>query len=321
MKNYTLILLFATIVVIGCNNTLSESRPIDKRVPLLIGKIKRGEITLSADSTLLDLFYGMERSKEFSGYMQRDTILENTPNIVKSENTAWWYYNPDKMKFRSTLGLYIDEDYPSHKVFQRIEEAIDTTMVNGLSYYFFHINADSVFNARRNNLPQNYADIFKFATSLFDQTTKSLQPNTSQSEYDCYSEFRVCVVAHKVFEQEGFSTYLLESSGDYNGSNGCPSDALYITLDNESGHTITADNIIKRIKRESFKKLLYDKYCAYMTNEGYESYLISDDVNWIWESKSGIALINEGVLVFYKPYSIGPGAMGQVNLIIPYSEM
>ena len=238
-----------TIVVIGCNNNLSESRPIDKRVSLLIGKIKRGEITLPADSTLLDLFYGMERSKEFSGYMQRDTILENTPNIVKSENTAWWYYNPDKMKFRSTLGLYIDKEYPSQKVFQRIEEAIDTTMVNGLSYYFFHIDADSVFNARRNNLAQNYADIFKFATSLFDQTTKSLQPNTSQSEYDCYSEFRVCVVAHKVFEQEGLSTYLLESSGDYNGSNGCPSDALYITLDNESGHTITADNIIKRRKR------------------------------------------------------------------------
>lgn len=321
MKNYTLILLFATIVVIGCNNNLSESRSIDKRVSLLIGKIKRGEITLPADSTLLDLFYGMERSKEFSGYMQRDTILENTPNIVKSENTAWWYYNPDKMKFRSTLGLYIDKDYPSQKVFQRIEEAIDTTMVNGLSYYFFHIDADSVFNARIYNLPQNYADIFKFATSLFDQTTKSLQPNTSQSEYDCYSEFRVCVVAHKVFEQEGLSTYLLESSGDYNGSNGCPSNASYITLDNESGHTITVDNIIKHRKRELFKKLLYDKYYDYMTSKGYESYLISDDVDWIWESKSGIALINEGVLVFYKPYSIGPGAMGQVNLIIPYSEM
>ena len=133
MKNYILILLFATIVVIGCNNNRSESRPIDKRVSLLIGKIKRGEIALPADSTLLDLFYGMERSKEFSGYMQRDTILENTPNIVKSENTAWWYYNPDKMKFRSTLGLYIDKDYPSQKVFQRLEEAIDTTMVNGLS--------------------------------------------------------------------------------------------------------------------------------------------------------------------------------------------
>jgi hypothetical protein len=321
MKNYTLILLVAAIVVIGCNNNRSESRPIDKRVTQLIGKIQRGEIALPADSTLLDLFYGMERSKEFSGYMQRDTILENTPNIVKSENTAWWYYNPDKMKFRSTLGLYIDKDYPSQKVFQRLEEAIDTTMVNGLSYYFFHINADSVYNARRNNLPQNSADIFKFATSLFDQTTQSLQPNTSQSEYDYYLDFRVCVVAHKVFEQEGFSTYLLESSGDYNGSSGCPSDASYITLENESGRTISADNIIKRRKRESFKKLLYDKYYDYMTSEGYESYLISDDVDWIWESKSGISLINEGVLVFYKPYSIGPGAMGQVNLIIPYSEM
>ena len=321
MKNYTLILLVAAIVVIGCNNNRSESRPIDKRVTQLIGKIQRGEIALPADSTLLDLFYGMERSKEFSGYMQRDTILENTPNIVKSENTAWWYYNPDKMKFRSTLGLYIDKDYPSQKVFQRLEEAIDTTMVNGLSYYFFHINTDSIYNARRNNLPQNYADIFKFANSLFDQTTQSLQPNTSQSEYDYYLDFRVCVVAHKVFEQEGFSTYLLESSGDYHGSSGCPSDASYITLDNESGRTISADNIIKRRKRESFKKLLYDKYYDYMTSEGYESYLISDDVDWIWESKSGISLINEGVLVFYKPYSIGPGAMGQVNLIIPYSEM
>ena len=144
MKNYTLILLFVTIVVIGCNNNRSESSLIDKRVSSLIDNINRGELILSADSTLLDLFYGMERSKEFSGYMQRDTILENTPNIVKSENTAWWYYNPDKMKFRSTLGLYIDKEYPSQNVFKRIEEAIDTTMVNGLSYYFFQISADSV---------------------------------------------------------------------------------------------------------------------------------------------------------------------------------
>jgi ABC-type Zn uptake system ZnuABC Zn-binding protein ZnuA len=154
--------------------------------------------------------YGIDYHAAFTGCATSvepsTNMLLELANIVKSENTAWWYYNPDKMKFRSTLGLYIDKEYPSQKVFQRIEEAIDTTMVNGLSYYFFHINADSVFNTRRNNLPQNYAEIFKFATSLFDQTTQSLQPNTSQSEYDCYSEFRVCVVAHKVFEREGIST-------------------------------------------------------------------------------------------------------------------
>ena len=83
MKNYTLILLLA-ITIVGCDYNHYESSLIDKRVSSLIDNINRGELTLSADSTLLDLFYGMERSEEFSGYMQRDTILENTPNIVKS---------------------------------------------------------------------------------------------------------------------------------------------------------------------------------------------------------------------------------------------
>lgn len=322
MKNYTLILLLAAMILFGCNN--SKVQQYDSDTIDAQEKITNEEDGISTtatpyNATMLDLFYGMG---SMVGDSSKDTTLLRIPHLVKSEIGATWYNNKEQKSFYSTLGLYIDEEFPSSAVFRRIEEAIDTTLIEDLSPLHY-LDKNSFYRKRKNKLPQNSTEIVEFATSMFSNITKNMSKDSFIPGEDVayMTGARVCIVAHKVYERENLSTYLIESSADYNGSCGCPSQASYITLDNKSGDIITANDIIKPNNLPRFKKVIHEEFCKYIKSIGFQLNLGEEHIEWLWVEKDGIALINEGVLVFYKPYSIGPGSMGQVNLIIPYDKM
>ena len=323
MKNCSLILLlFASITIIGCNPGRKEPRLITDKVSATIERINSSEVVLSAEPTLLDSYYGMQRMKTEHSYTYVDSRLDSIPSISKKDIGATWYNNISREIFYCSLCLYIDKEFPSPAVFNRIEEAIDTTFISGLSY-FQQESENAQFEAREKNIPQNTSQIFDLAASVFDGYTQKMLKEAygkiDESEY--IADSRLCFVAHKIAEIGEFSTYLVGESYDYNGSNGAPYCESYYTIDNKTGLVITAENIIKRREEDVFKMMIFDKLCEYYKEIDRETTLTKSSVNWLWESRSGIALINEGILVYFHPYSIAEGAMGQINLIIPYSEL
>lgn len=322
MKNYTFILLLAAIAFSSCNPNRKESCLITAKVSATIEKINSGEMVLSAEPTLLDSYYGMERSETEYCYTYGDSRLESSLGITKKEIGATWYNNINREIFYCSLGLYIDKEFPSPAVFRRIEEAMDTTLISGLTY-FHHIDQSTQLEAREKNIPQNTAEIFDLATSVFDGITQTMLKESygKISEEEYIADGRLSFVAHKIAEIGDLSTYLIGESYDYNGSNGAPYCESYYTIDNETGCVITAENIIKRKDEDSFKMLVFDKLCEYYSSIGRDTSLTKSNVDWLWESKSGIALINEGILIYFHPYTIGEGALGQINLIIPYNEL
>ena len=55
--------------------------------------------------------------------------------------------------------------------------------------------------------------------------------------------------------------------------------------------------------------------------EGYWTDNHSWEQECICNQFNGIALVQEGVVVYYHPYQIGCGAEGQFNSLIPYTEL
>lgn len=92
----------------------------------------------------------------------------------------------------------------------------------------------------------------------------------------------------------------------------------WFTVNRETGKELSLYDIIDKQRIKEFNKLLIKHLC---NREGY----------WIdnhsWEQESicnqfnGIALVQEGVVVYYHPYQIGCGAEGQFNSLIPYAEL
>ena len=68
---------------------------------------------------------------------------------------------------------------------------------------------------------------------------------------------------------------------------------------------------MKKAVREQYEKAAASK--GFEANDNYTGdKLISE--------RDGIALLDEGVLIYFHPYKIGIGAEGQYNLIIPVRD-
>lgn len=92
----------------------------------------------------------------------------------------------------------------------------------------------------------------------------------------------------------------------------------WFTMNRETGKELSLYDIIDKQHRKDFNKLLIQHLC---NADGYWK----DTHNWEQESIcnqfNGVALVPEGVVVYYHPYQIGCGAEGQFNSLIPYAEL
>lgn len=68
-------------------------------------------------TSMLDLFYGMSTNP--SGYYC-DSLLDTIPGLIHKEFSSMWYHTGDSIRFRMTMGLYIDECYPSDILREKI---------------------------------------------------------------------------------------------------------------------------------------------------------------------------------------------------------
>jgi len=269
------------------------------------------------NKNLLNIYYGMERDTvaEMMPYLQRDTLLETIDGIKKHEYDATWtlWYNGDiesSNACTATIGLYVDSVYPCDGVKSHIKEYIDTTIISDLRYYLKDSN-DVNFNEIQMVLsaqPKPSQDVTSFVHETFDGLTAILQDRPFSYKIH---EFRLCFVAHKIYDKNGLVTYVLQRSFDFNGSCGCCSESLYLTMDKGTGRILGYDDIMGA--DYDVKKLEKKLEKAYKD----VSVWCEHDIDIIMdETEDNCAIIDEGILFYYLPYRIGSGAEGEYFLVI-----
>lgn len=265
-------------------------------------------------SDFLDLFYGMERCDNH--YTFKDSILDNTCGLLGYNFSDTIFYNIDNIKSRLSLGLYMDTGYPNKMIQSRIEKAVDTTLCNQLGYFDDTIRM-YLFNK---TYPSDSIDsLFEFWEKVFNHITATLSNDRPSSEYGVTLEARVCALAHKIYEDSVWVTYIVESTVDYHGSCGCNSNAEYLSYNKKDGTILTVQDIVKRYPDADFKDLLWSEYkqLALAKNTTPNDYFCSKS---LMDCADGVAYTNNGLLFYFRPYHIGGGAEGQYNLLIQLTE-
>ena len=260
----------------------------------------------NGEKTPLGLFYGMTDWYDKKEAYQ-DSVFDNIPGIRHQEFYTDLSIPEDSVRYRNSLGIYIDEEYPTKAVRERVFAFMDSIICQGLSY---DIEKDSLSH----DLSQlETADDFLNIWKAFYDNTGNVESETLHLPE--IRGTRVCVVSHKVATKNNYATYLMESSVDYHGSNGCPSEADYLTYEISSGKPLSIQEVLAIYPVSNLMQKLRDAYVNAAKERNFEP---SDSMTGekLLQEADGTAIINEGLLIYYKPYKIGCGAEGQYNLVI-----
>lgn len=258
------------------------------------------------EKTPLDLFYGMEDWYERKESFQ-DSVLDKIPGLRHQEYITDLCIPEESMRCRNSLGIYIDEEYPSKAVRERVFASLDSLTCQYLSY---NIDEDRLAHDLSSiETTDDFLNIWK----VFYDNVGSV--NSGNSHFPEVIGTRVCVVAHKVYENNGYATYLMECSYDYHGTCGCPSEADYITYDIKTGNPLSIEEVLKLYPVSNLKRKIWDAYVRAAKEKGFDP---SENMNEekLLKDADGAAIINEGLLIYFKPYNIGCGAEGQYNLVV-----
>jgi len=273
----------------------------------------------------LTLFLGMGHVQEKIAeddyhyrYDCRLPELDGVDGVARQELEATWYNNDDDYpsQYRCTMGLYVDKEFPSSEIFSQVERGVDTLLVQSFYCYEELEGLKAILAKRQDYKPRDTQDMLDRAKSVFDQFTQLMRPTKSMSAYRVYPESRICIVAHKIYDRGDWASYIIEFSFSYNGSNGCPSWADYFTVNKKTGKRLTTSDLSEKYGYARVSKELRDAFvkAKQERNADPETYNLSGQE--LIASADGCAIVNEGVMFYYRPYSVGCGADGEFNLIL-----
>ena len=319
------VMIVAASMWCGCKNVASASRTNDTEHAI------ENEVTMGYDpdsvtqGSWLGLFLGMgqvkeEHSEDSYGYRYECSVpeLEGLEGIVRQELEATWYaqgyYEP--ALYRCMLGLYVDETFPSAEVFRQVELGIDTLLTQSFCYNDEFEGLKKSLAQRKGYAPKNARDIVERTKQIFDQFTQKNSQFKSDSATFHLPEARVCIVAHKIYDQGDWASYIIEFSFDYNGSCGCPSWADYITVNKQTGHRLTTGDVVKQYGYAKVSMCLRKAYVKAKQERNADLEVYNYSGQELIELAGGCALVNEGVMIYYRPYVVGCGAEGEFNLIL-----
>lgn len=314
---FTMVMFIAAMMLCGCNTAVTESQTSDSDEIMGYGS---DNVT---QGSWLGLFMGMgyernENEDSSAHYDCRVPELEDDENIARQELEAIWYHNDDDYpsRYRCTLGLYVDKDFPCQEAFKQVELGIDTLLTQ--SFYNTEVikEINESFAKRKGYAPSNTQDILNRAKLIFDQYTRQMQPTKPDSTYSNYPESRVCIIAHKIYDQGDWASYIIEFSFDYNGSNGCPSWADYLTVNKKTGQRLTTDYVVKECGAEPVSKNLRKAFVKAKVERNADMEVQNYSGMELIEYADGCAIVNEGLMFYYRPYSIGCGAEGEYFLVL-----
>lgn len=276
--------------------------------------------------TLTELFYGMHWDEETRRYTCSEPQFYGFTSIERMECKAIWYvgdrYSDIVEVYEPSLGLYIDKEWPSEAVRRRIEEAVDTTLINHictLNDYAcgYDISRPFINRIRASHIPTSTSEILAFAQDTFNAYTEAYKRDFTMTYADTL-QGRICIVAHKIYEDSTYATYIVEDSYSYWGGCGCPSEANYYTIDKVSGHILTASEVLASMPREEAFRQIRGLVTANPDNYpmAFPDWTMDDFIN----SLSGAALVKEGYLLYYVPYSVGCAADGEPLFVLHFKR-
>ena len=273
----------------------------------------------------MELFLGMgqveeEKAEDDFDYRYECQVpeLDGVEGIARQELEATWYHNDEDnpSRYRCTMGLYVDKNFPSSEIFNQVERGIDTLLVQSF-YCYEELNALKVsLEKRKGYNPRGTRDILNRAKSVFNAFTRAMHPTKAVSDYSEYPESRICIVAHKIYDKGDWASYIIEFSFSYNGSNGCPSWADYITVNKKTGKRLTAGGIEKKYGAAQVEEKLRKAYEKGKKERNTDLDVYDLTGKELIDCADGCAIVNEGVMFYYRPYSVGSGAEGEYNLVL-----
>lgn len=264
----------------------------------------------SAPQTPLELFYGMEKDSNGCFY---DSLFDELLDVSHEEYNQLWFSENDSLEFNMSIGIYLDDDFPNPVVREVILSSLDSLIAGTFVY---DVYGDDMWRIIRggSSIKSSSKEYLNEWKRIFENLT---QLNRSKKKYYSLREIigtRGCSVCHKVYEDDSVATYLLEFSYDYHASCGCPSYADYISVDKSTGRILTSADLFCYIGPKTLYKRLLKAYIDATKSKNYKPSVYSGED--LFNQADGVAIINEGMLIYYHPYTIGCGAEGQYNLII-----
>lgn len=267
-----------------------------------------------SSTSLLDLMYGMERDS--TGKYLDDARLDTIPGLIHKEYRSIWCHHADSVRFEMSMGLYIDESYPTVVVRNVLFGKLNAVIPDGFSYDIDEIQ-DSLLK-RGVGSAQSARDFLRDWEKLFNRVSALNGYNSNFSHYAMMVGSRGCAVCHKIYEDPIWATYIIEMSVDYHSSCGCPSHADYYTINKSTGNIFNLRDLLSRHNSAEIERLLLNEFDIETNANGRPTCGLTGKelINRV----NGIAILSEGILFYYHPYNIGCGAEGQYNLIIPIEE-
>ena len=288
MKGLQLLILFAILSLLSC--TLKTKDAKEEKTPL-------------------ELFYGMSdwyaHNETYS-----DSVLDGRKGLLHREFLTDWYHLGDSIIFPLSLGIYVDENYPTEKIRNVILARLDSMIREDFEY---DISIPAPMDLSKVNHVNDYLAYWQ---KMFDKLKATFSSRDSWSSFSEITGTRMCAVAHQVAVSDNWVTYLFESSVDYHTSCGWTSHADYITLNTETGKALSLDELLQihpvanihDTVRDAYEKAVKEK-----TGEDWKNEDITGEL--LLEVANGAAIINEGLLIYYHPYN-APQAEGQYNIIV-----
>lgn len=260
---------------------------------------------------LLDLFYGMEYDENAGTYT--DTTLDTINGLKHVEICELWHDSSDEtpIEYEASVGIYIDTII-SPLIWEKIEQKVDSQVIEIMSY---HEGIETKLRAN-NHKTSGVNDFIKKWQTLISAVEKNDSSTNTNKEFYKITPVRACSVIHKVYEDKDWETYLIQLSYSTHGSNGCPSYSDYISFNKHDGHALSFREAFEIYDETSITEEFSKEFSKAKVMNGYESFNNPNEFTVNWNDVSGIAFVQNGLLIYYKPYVIGGGAEGQYNINI-----
>ena len=156
------------------------------------------------------------------------------------------------------------------------------------------------------------ATVDAYAESFFNQSARA------NSDSDNPRPYHTTLEAKEVGHHNDLLILELQSYVMTGGAHGLPGTA-YMVIDEKTRQVITLDDMLKEGQRSAFDQALETSWQRWMKESEAAQGL--DPVDWPFSPSDNAAPLADNMAVTYGVYTLGPYAIGQPTLTIPYSDL
>ncbi|RKD84402.1 DUF3298 and DUF4163 domain-containing protein [Kushneria marisflavi] len=151
-----------------------------------------------------------------------------------------------------------------------------------------------------------------YADNFFDQSAQANQDSDNPRPYSSTLE------AKEISRHDDLLVLELQSYVMTGGAHGMPG-THYMVIDERTHQVVTLDDMLKEGQQPAFEAALKNAWQDWQNNSDAGRTL--DPLNWPFSSSDNAAPLEDSMAVTYDAYTLGPYAIGQPTLTIPYSAL